>query len=57
MLLSTLFQTKAIETGKLRINGEMVAPDYVLKNNDKISHTVHRHELPVLGTYMFFLKQ
>ena len=29
------------------MNDELSSVDYVVQNNDFISHTVHRHELPV----------
>ena len=31
------------------MNDEKTSVDYVVQNNDFISHTVHRHELPVTG--------
>ena len=30
-----------------QVNNEQCSIDYVVQNNDFISHTVHRHELPV----------
>ncbi|XP_041375381.1 RNA pseudouridylate synthase domain-containing protein 2-like [Gigantopelta aegis] len=41
---------KAIENGTVTVNGQTVAPDYKLKNNDLIANKVHRHENPVLAT-------
>jgi len=37
-----------IETGKIRVNGQIKPPSYVVKNGDRISHVKHRHEIPVL---------
>ena len=31
----------------IRVNGNIVSCDYILKNGDKITHSVHRHEPPV----------
>jgi tRNA pseudouridine synthase 8/2,5-diamino-6-(5-phospho-D-ribitylamino)-pyrimidin-4(3H)-one deaminase len=38
-----------IETGKIRVNGVIKSPDYVIKNGDRLSHIKHRHEIPVLA--------
>ena len=40
---------RAIELGLVLVNGVSVAPEYVLKNRDQISHLAHRHEPPVAG--------
>ena len=37
----------AMEAGKISVNGKHVGPDYIVRNGDKISHTMHRHEPPV----------
>lgn len=37
-----------IESGKIRVNGQIKSKDYVVKNGDRISHVKHRHEIPVL---------
>ncbi|KAI1439132.1 RluA family pseudouridine synthase [Xylaria sp. CBS 124048] len=37
----------AIETGQVCVNGKTVTPDYIVKNGDLVSHTIHRHEPPV----------
>ncbi len=39
---------KLIETGKIRVNGQIKPLNYLIKNGDRISHTKHRHEIPVL---------
>ena len=38
---------KRFAAGHIRINGNAVKEDYVLKNNDFLEGKVHRHELPV----------
>ncbi|TQS31912.1 hypothetical protein Golomagni_07792, partial [Golovinomyces magnicellulatus] len=37
----------SMEKGDIFVNGRCVGPDYVVKNGDLISHTLHRHEPPV----------
>ncbi|KAF4976830.1 hypothetical protein FZEAL_6571 [Fusarium zealandicum] len=37
----------AMERGKIFVRGRHVGPDYILRNGDLISHTLHRHEPPV----------
>ncbi|KAJ8041675.1 RNA pseudouridylate synthase domain-containing protein 2 [Holothuria leucospilota] len=41
------FYAKAIETGLIKVNGKMISPDYIVKNNDFLHSRVHRHEPPV----------
>ncbi|KAL3467814.1 hypothetical protein BJX64DRAFT_299098 [Aspergillus heterothallicus] len=43
------YYQKAIEGGKVRVNGQPAGPDTVLKNGQYVSHTLHRHEPPVTG--------
>ncbi|XP_053949814.1 pseudouridylate synthase RPUSD2 [Anastrepha ludens] len=38
---------RSILTGSLKVNYEHVPVDYILKHNDLLSNTVHRHEVPV----------
>ena len=40
---------RCIEQGLVRVNNTSSQLDYRIQNNDFISHTVHRHELPVTG--------
>ncbi|GFU04884.1 RNA pseudouridylate synthase domain-containing protein 2 [Nephila pilipes] len=40
---------KRILSGVLRVNGEIVDLNYVLKNSDVVTASVHRHELPVFA--------
>ncbi len=41
------YYQRAIETGRILVNGEQVKADYPLQDNDLISHSIHRHEPPV----------
>eukprot|EP00466_Bigelowiella_natans_P016298 jgi/Bigna1/91418/estExt_fgenesh1_pg.C_1000027 len=41
------YYKKAIESGRITVNGTTVSTDYKLKDGDKIKHSVHRHEPPV----------
>ena len=38
-----------ISKGLLKVNGQPVSLDYQLKDNDFITHRIHRHEFPVLA--------
>lgn len=42
-----LYWKKAIQTGKILVNNNKVSLDYIIKNNDFITHYSHRHEPPV----------
>ena len=37
----------SMETGDIYVNGKRVGPEYVVRNGDLVSHTLHRHEPPV----------
>ncbi|KAJ6787617.1 hypothetical protein PWT90_09409 [Aphanocladium album] len=37
----------AMELGDIFVNNRRVGPEYIVRNGDKISHTLHRHEPPV----------
>eukprot|EP01080_Neovahlkampfia_damariscottae_P007213 gene7213-11529_t len=39
---------KAIEMGRITLNGKIIEKDSVLKKNKTLAHKTHRHELPVL---------
>ncbi|KND01530.1 RluA family pseudouridine synthase [Spizellomyces punctatus DAOM BR117] len=41
------YYEKAICTGKILINNERISLDYVLRNGDLLSHSIHRHEPPI----------
>ena len=38
---------KRFAAGNIAVNGEPVRDDYVIKDNDFIEATMHRHEMPV----------
>ena len=37
----------AIQSGRITVNGKNISTDTLLRNGDRLSHTVHRHEPPV----------
>lgn len=37
----------SMESGAIYVNGKRVGPDYLVRNGDMVSHTLHRHEPPV----------
>ncbi|KAF9362804.1 hypothetical protein BGX34_005461 [Mortierella sp. NVP85] len=41
------FYERAIGDGRIKINGETVSTDYIVKNSDIVAHDIHRHEPPV----------
>ncbi|KAF9137116.1 hypothetical protein BG015_002842 [Linnemannia schmuckeri] len=41
------FYERAIEDGRVKINGGTVDKDYIIKNSDIVAHDIHRHEPPV----------
>jgi tRNA pseudouridine synthase 9 len=41
------YYRNAMVTGHIYVNGKRVGPDHILRNGEKISHTLHRHEPPV----------
>lgn len=41
------YYRQAMENGSVCVNQKPVGPDYVIRNGDRISHTLHRHEPPV----------
>lgn len=36
-----------MESGQVVVNGKPVAPGYIVRNGDLVSHTTHRHEPPI----------
>jgi uncharacterized protein YprB with RNaseH-like and TPR domain len=38
-----------IRNGLVRINGQCVTKDYIIRNGDKLEHFTHRHEVPVIN--------
>ncbi|KKK15846.1 pseudouridine synthase [Aspergillus ochraceoroseus] len=43
------YYIKALEDGKVCLNGKPAGPNTIVKNGQVISHTLHRHEPPVTG--------
>ncbi|KAF9897420.1 hypothetical protein BX616_005636, partial [Lobosporangium transversale] len=41
------FYERAIKDGRIKINGEPVTKDYIIRNSDIVAHDIHRHEPPV----------
>lgn len=41
------YYRRAMESGTVKVSEQIVGPDHVLKNGERISHTLHRHEPPV----------
>ncbi|KAG6011541.1 hypothetical protein E4U41_005486, partial [Claviceps citrina] len=41
------YYRQTMESGDIFVNGKRVGPEYVIRNGDLISHTMHRHEPPV----------
>ena len=44
-------------SGKVTVNDQIVAPDYIIKNTDQIASLVHRHENPVLISKIGIVKE
>ena len=43
------YYVRAIANGTVMVNGAAVGLDYVMRNNDLVTHTLHRHEPAVSG--------
>lgn len=43
-------------SGKVRVNDQIVQPDYRIKNTDQLASFVHRHENPVLVSKIGIIK-
>ncbi|KAL5022047.1 hypothetical protein ScPMuIL_001202 [Solemya velum] len=41
---------KAVESGMFIVNGRAIGTSYKLRHNDFLSHKIHRHENPVIGS-------
>lgn len=48
---------RSIQSGDIRINGQPTTVDYVLRDNDLLANTVHRHEVPVTNRKVEILHQ
>ena len=38
-----------IRNGLIRINGQCVEKEYIIRNGDKLEHHTHRHEVPIIN--------
>ncbi|KAJ3112048.1 hypothetical protein HDU96_005000 [Phlyctochytrium bullatum] len=47
LMTLTFDQVRAILAGKISVNGARVTPDYLVQNEDLVSHAMHRHEPPI----------
>ncbi|KAF9019828.1 hypothetical protein BGZ52_003071, partial [Haplosporangium bisporale] len=41
------FYERAIKDGRIKVNDQTVAQDYIVQNSDIVAHDIHRHEPPV----------
>ncbi|KAG0339646.1 hypothetical protein BG004_006722 [Podila humilis] len=41
------FYERAIRDGRIKVNDQIVAQDYIVQNSDVVAHDIHRHEPPV----------
>ncbi|KJZ72497.1 hypothetical protein HIM_08166 [Hirsutella minnesotensis 3608] len=41
------YYRQSMESGFIYVNGHRVGPEYVVRNGDLVSHSMHRHEPPV----------
>ncbi|KOS20071.1 Uncharacterized protein ESCO_005759 [Escovopsis weberi] len=41
------YYRSSMTSGEIYVNGRRVGPEYIVRNGDMISHTLHRHEPPV----------
>jgi tRNA pseudouridine32 synthase len=51
------YYRKAMEAGLVRINETPVGPNYIVKNGDLVSHTLHRHEPSVAAAPIAILHE
>ncbi|XLV01247.1 hypothetical protein S245_015584, partial [Arachis hypogaea] len=47
----------AVKCGRIQVDGERVLVSYIVKSSQKISHFVHRHELPVMASEVPILQK
>lgn len=45
----SFYYESAIKNSLITVNGQSITSDYIVKQNDVISHLIHRHEPPVLN--------
>ncbi|CAI0395237.1 unnamed protein product [Linum tenue] len=51
------YYVSAVKCGRIKVEGEMVPVSYIVKNSQKISHFVHRHEPPVMACNVTVLQE
>lgn len=51
------YYRRAIDSGAVCVNGKPAGLEYVVRDNDLISHTIHRHEPPVSGEEIAILHE
>ncbi|KAL3697118.1 hypothetical protein R1sor_011194 [Riccia sorocarpa] len=51
------YYIEAVERGRIKVNGMKVAPTFLIRDAQKISHFVHRHEPPVLAESVTVLEE
>ena len=54
MLCWKCFKEEAVKLARIRVEGKMVAPTYVLRDSQRMSHFVHR-SVPFLYTIHLYL--
>ncbi|CAM6024896.1 unnamed protein product [Sphagnum balticum] len=48
---------QAVECGRIRVDGKIVSPSYIVHDSQKLSHFVHRHEPPVMAESVTILEE
>jgi tRNA pseudouridine synthase 9 len=51
------YYVQAVECGRIRVDGKIVSPSYVVHDSQKLSHFVHRHEPPVMAESVTILEE
>lgn len=51
------YYRNAIKSGKILVNDAIVHQGYLIKNNDRITHLIHRHEPPVTDALPLIVHQ
>jgi tRNA pseudouridine synthase 9 len=51
------YYVQAVECGRIRVDGKIVSPSYIVHDSQKLSHFVHRHEPPVMAESVTILEE
>lgn len=51
------YYVEAVKSGRIRVDGKLVAIGYVVRDGEKLSHFVHRHEPPVMAEPVVILEE